>query len=522
MSSAPGPSVTTAPTKSPAARSTAPTSTGGPAPRRDSAQPPRPRPDPVDRHQQGGGAAGREGGGHRRRSSRIGRSNRGSWRRGTTPLSYIRGKCAGHAARCSTKATPWPRSPPTSPHIAEEAAALIEVEYEPLPCVLTAPDAMREGAPDARTTTCAPRSSERKRTASATSRSTSGTSSAISSKGFAAGRRHRRARIQHGHRSSGLHRTAQRHGPVEQRRARTDLVQHAGLLSRSATPPPASGPAGLAGQGHADGDRRRIRRQDSGVPGTGGGPAVEEDRPAGEDHDVAQDVFEGTGPTPGSYIKVKIGRAKTAASRPPRPIWPTRPGPIPVARSGPAAMCVFAAYDIPNVLIDGYDVVVNKPSTAAYRAPGATNAAFATETVVDEIAEKLEHRSARVPAQERRQGRNPPRRRSQVSAASADRGARGHAKNHPHYTAPLDGPNRGRGVAIGFWFNVGLQVELHGQRQCRRHREPGRRLDRHRRHAHLDRHAGRRSAGHLAPRTSGPPSSTPTRSATRTSPAAAA
>ena len=30
-------------------------------------------------------------------------------------------------------------------------------------------------------------------------------------------------------------------------------------------------------------------------------------------------------------------------------------------------------------------------------------------------------------------------------------------KNHPHYTAPLGGPNRGRGVAIGFWFNIGLQ-----------------------------------------------------------------
>jgi CO/xanthine dehydrogenase Mo-binding subunit len=27
---------------------------------------------------------------------------------------------------------------------------------------------------------------------------------------------------------------------------------------------------------------------------------------------------------------------------------------------------------------------------------------------------------------------------------------------HPHYTAPLGGPNRGRGVAVGFWFNVGL------------------------------------------------------------------
>ncbi len=29
------------------------------------------------------------------------------------------------------------------------------------------------------------------------------------------------------------------------------------------------------------------------------------------------------------------------------------------------------------------------------------------------------------------------------------------ARNHPHYTAPLVGPNRGRGVASGFWFNYG-------------------------------------------------------------------
>jgi CO/xanthine dehydrogenase Mo-binding subunit len=30
-------------------------------------------------------------------------------------------------------------------------------------------------------------------------------------------------------------------------------------------------------------------------------------------------------------------------------------------------------------------------------------------------------------------------------------------KNHPHYTAPLKGPNCGRGVAVGYWFNIGFQ-----------------------------------------------------------------
>jgi CO/xanthine dehydrogenase Mo-binding subunit len=36
----------------------------------------------------------------------------------------------------------------------------------------------------------------------------------------------------------------------------------------------------------------------------------------------------------------------------------------------------------------GYDVLVNRPKTAAYRAPGATNAAYAAETAIDELAEK--------------------------------------------------------------------------------------------------------------------------------------
>src|SRR5262249_20960999 len=31
------------------------------------------------------------------------------------------------------------------------------------------------------------------------------------------------------------------------------------------------------------------------------------------------------------------------------------------------------------------------------------------------------------------------------------------AKDHPHYRTPLNGPNRGRGVASGFWFNCGLK-----------------------------------------------------------------
>jgi CO/xanthine dehydrogenase Mo-binding subunit len=130
-------------------------------------------------------------------------------------------------------------------------------------------------------------------------------------------------------------------------------------------------------------------------------------------------------------------------------------GAYPGAMVGPGGMCVFAAYDLANVLIDGYDVVVNKPSTAAYRAPGATNAAFATESVVDEIAEKLgidpiEFRLKNAAKEGTRRADGPKYRRvGCIEVLEA-------MKNHPHYTAPLGGPNRGRGVAVGFWFNVGL------------------------------------------------------------------
>ena len=34
-------------------------------------------------------------------------------------------------------------------------------------------------------------------------------------------------------------------------------------------------------------------------------------------------------------------------------------------------------------------------------------------------------------------------------------------KNHPHYKAPLNNPNTGRGIAVGYWFNAGLESSAH-------------------------------------------------------------
>ena len=117
-------------------------------------------------------------------------------------------------------------------------------------------------------------------------------------------------------------------------------------------------------------------------------------------------------------------------------------------------MCALAAYDIENGTVDGYDVVVNKPKTAAYRAPGAPNAAYAVEQAVDELADEL--------------GMDPIELRLKNAAKEGTRRVDGPTFNrvglvetleamrdHPHYSAPL-GENQGRGIAIGFWFNIGF------------------------------------------------------------------
>jgi xanthine dehydrogenase molybdenum-binding subunit len=109
-------------------------------------------------------------------------------------------------------------------------------------------------------------------------------------------------------------------------------------------------------------------------------------------------------------------------------------------------------YDVPNARVEGYDVVVNKPKAAAYRAPGAPAAAFAAETVVDELCEQLgmdpiEFRLLNGSHEGTRQISGP--RFPRIGYLEMFQVA----QPHPHYTTPLQGPYRGRGVAGGYWHN---------------------------------------------------------------------
>ena len=167
-------------------------------------------------------------------------------------------------------------------------------------------------------------------------------------------------------------------------------------------------------------------------------------------------VFEATGPTPGSYIRIKLGVTRDGRITAADAYLAYEAGAYPGSPIGPGCMCVFACYDIPNARVEGYDVCVNKPRTNAYRAPGSTNAAFAIETTIDEICQQL--------------GMDPAEFRLKNAAREGVRRVDGPVyarigmaetveaiKSSEHYQSPLAGPNRGRGIATGFWFNIGLK-----------------------------------------------------------------
>ena len=168
------------------------------------------------------------------------------------------------------------------------------------------------------------------------------------------------------------------------------------------------------------------------------------------------DVFEGTGPTPGSYIRIKLGCDAQGKLTAGEAYIAFEAGAYPGSPIGAGAMCTFACYDLPHGKVDGYDVVVNKPRTSAYRAPGATNVAFAVETVIDELCAQLKLdpiefrlKNAAVEGTRRVDGPVYPRIGMVESVEAIQKSA--------HWQTPLTGKHQGRGVASGFWFNIGLK-----------------------------------------------------------------
>jgi CO/xanthine dehydrogenase Mo-binding subunit len=171
-----------------------------------------------------------------------------------------------------------------------------------------------------------------------------------------------------------------------------------------------------------------------------------------------EEVFRASGPTSGANIWVKIGAKRDGRITAGEALLKYQAGAFQGSPVGPGAMCAFAPYDLANVKVVGYDIVTNRPKVAAYRAPGGPISEFAVESVINELASEL--------------GLDPIDFRLKNAAQEGTKAAYGPkfgpiglidtleaAKAHPHWSAPLK-PNQGRGMASGFWFNIGGETTV--------------------------------------------------------------
>lgn len=168
------------------------------------------------------------------------------------------------------------------------------------------------------------------------------------------------------------------------------------------------------------------------------------------------EVFMGSGPTCSTSMDVKIGAKKDGTITAGLATLRYQDGPFPGPWGMLGGMTAWACYDLPNVQAVAYDVLVNRPKVAAYRAPSAPMAAFAVESTMDLVADAI--------------GMDPVDLRLKNVAKEGSKAAYGPTygpigieatlravKNHPHMKAKL-GKNQGRGMACGFWFNFGGQT----------------------------------------------------------------
>ncbi|MBL6687617.1 MAG: xanthine dehydrogenase family protein molybdopterin-binding subunit [Pseudomonadales bacterium] len=171
-----------------------------------------------------------------------------------------------------------------------------------------------------------------------------------------------------------------------------------------------------------------------------------------------EDVFRASGPASASQSTIKIGAKMDGTITAMQATLHYEAGAFSGSPMGPGCMTVFTPYDVENLYVEGFDVVVNKPKVAAYRAPGAPQSEFAAEMAVNELAAKIGmdpiDLRLKNAAKEGTQTIYGPKLKVVGLEACLEA-----AKNSDHYRSSL-GEHVGRGLAAGFWFNIGGQSSV--------------------------------------------------------------
>ena len=166
-----------------------------------------------------------------------------------------------------------------------------------------------------------------------------------------------------------------------------------------------------------------------------------------------EEVFKATGPTVSSLVDVEIGMKKNGRITAAKAIIRYEGGAFPNETYSLGAQSAFAAYDLNAVKTEAFNVLTNRPTQAAYRAPGAPQSIYAVESVIDELCQHFNYDPLFIRILNAANKGT----KSSYGPTFEDIGLKATleaAKGHPHYHAPLK-ENQGRGISCGFWFNFG-------------------------------------------------------------------
>ena len=167
------------------------------------------------------------------------------------------------------------------------------------------------------------------------------------------------------------------------------------------------------------------------------------------------EVFRATGPGSPAHVTVKTGTRKDGKLLACSARLAYDAGCLPGSPTFGGILVSFGSYKVDNLRVHAYDVLTNKPRVQAYRAPGGTPTGFAVEAHMDEVATRLgidplEFRKLNAVEEGDLMTNDQPYNRIGLKQVLQRVG------EHPHWNTPLEGPNRGRGLAVAFWGGGGM------------------------------------------------------------------
>ncbi|HJU30260.1 MAG TPA: molybdopterin cofactor-binding domain-containing protein, partial [Hyphomicrobiaceae bacterium] len=170
----------------------------------------------------------------------------------------------------------------------------------------------------------------------------------------------------------------------------------------------------------------------------------------------------GSGPPAAAMIDIAVGAGGDGKLTAIEGTYRLDAGGLPGLSPSLVMQASAALYQCPNLDLQGFDIVTNKPRTEAYRGPGGIQAAFAMEQAMDALCQRLDM----DPLEFRRRNASATGSLMPIGTPFPSIGLTtilDRVAAHPCWTDPLPQGRfpRGRGLALGYWRGTSMTSAGH-------------------------------------------------------------